>query len=365
MTTLTGAAPLPWTQRLLQHPLLDGQALSYWLEQLNPAWSLIEPRAKVTRIVEENHDTRSIELQPTWGWRAFKPGQHVGVSVEINAVRHRRRYSVSSAPVSSARGRFSITVKREAGGKVSNYLHDHLKIGDIMNLALPDGDFTLAENSRQALLMLAGGSGITPMMAHIEALLTQPKPPQITLLHFIRSQRDRIFESRLNELMQAHPQLKVLWCEEDQSNGRFNGDLLSKLVPDYREHHSLLCGPAGFMQVVRKHWDEQDIASKLQFEYFGSPIASTAGSGDVVAKLELSRSGRSVDIRADEAALLAMESAGETPAYGCRQGICQSCRCRKISGRTRNLISGEISQEPDVEIQLCITAAESDLVLDY
>ncbi len=369
MTANSGAhAAQPWTQQLLHSRWLDGHALSFFLEELNPLWSLVEPRGRILDIVEETHDTKSFVLSPGWGWRRFAPGQHVGVAVEIDGRLYRRRYSISSAPVRRSRDPITITVKREPGGRISNHLHDQARVGDVLRLAPPAGDFVLPSPAPDKLLLLAGGSGITPIMAQLRALLAAGHEGPVRLLHYIRSTQDRIFGDTLQALARQHPNLEVHWCEEDgpASPQRFSAEQIAALVPDYAEHHAMLCGPAGFMAVVREHWDSLGRSDALQFEYFGSvpdlkPQPAAAGT------LGVRLAGRQRDLRAGENQnlLQALEGAGESPAYGCRQGICQSCKCRKLSGTVRNLVTGALSREPEEDIQLCISAAETDLVLDY
>lgn len=357
----------PWTQRLYQHPLLDGRALNFFLEEFNPAWSLLENSARVLDIQQETHDTRSFVLKPNWGWPGFVAGQHVGVALEINGVTYRRRYSISSVAGQGRRAAFTITVKREPGGRISNALHDQIQIGDRLKLARPAGDFVLPSQMPARILMLAGGSGITPIMGQIRSLLNQGYSGDIQLLAYVRSPQDRIFGQTLQAFSEANAGLTVHWCEESTNQERFSAEQIRRRVPDYTQRHTLLCGPAGFMAAVRQHWDEQGLSQQLQFEYFGSPQTLQPRSKDagVASHIHLQRSGRQIDASAGQAALLAMEAAGETPSYGCRMGICQSCKCTKVSGTVRNLVTGQVSREPDEDIQLCVSAAESDLVLDY
>lgn len=377
--TLTRGDHTRWHQRLLHAGWIDGPALNFFLEEINPRWSLIETRAVVREVIEETHDTKSFVLKPGWGWRRFKPGQHIGVCVEIDGIQHRRRYSISSAPVTRRRDPITITVKREPGGRVSEYMHQHIRTGDILGLSAPEGDFVLPSPCPDSLLMLAAGSGITPLMGQLRSLLAQGYAGQVTLLHYVRSEHDRIFGKSLEALVEQHPGLTVRWCLERPPGGhdphpragfvqgRFSPEQLTTVVPDFFHRHTLLCGPPGFMTAVRQHFDAQGLTAQLQFEYFGSPTVSGPKASQTGANLELTllRSGKQIRNQAGRSLLEALESAGEQPAYGCRQGICQSCRCLKRSGEVRNLLTGTLSREPDEEIQLCISSAESPLSLDY
>lgn len=366
----SGAAALPWPRRLAAAGWLDGPALSFYLEALNPMWSLMDTRARVLRVIDETHDTRSFELAPGWGWPRFVPGQHIGVMVEINGMRHHRRYSISSAPPTRRREAFRITVKREPGGLVSNWLHEHAEAGMVLNIDTPAGDFVLPQAlPENGMLLLAAGSGITPIMAQLRQLLQLGYSAPISLLHFVRSPNDRIFGAELAALAEQHPQLSVHWREESPADGgapqRFSPEQLAQDVADYATHHTMLCGPAGFMQAVRGHYAERALDGQLQFESFGgfAPIKDA----DDVSPSEVTLAGRqrSISVGAGQPLLQALEAAGEKPASGCRQGICQTCKCVKTSGMVRDLVTGEISREPQELIRLCVSAAESDLVLQF
>ncbi|MGJ8668821.1 MAG: ferredoxin reductase [Oceanococcus sp.] len=367
MGTSTTPIQRNWTQSVYDHALLDGRAINFFLEEINPSLSLLECSATVVGINQETHDTRSFVLKPSWGWSRFVAGQHIGVTLEINGVSYRRRYSISSAPGKHRRAPLTITVKREPGGRISNALHDQLRVGDKIKLDRPAGDFVLPSKLPQRLLMLAAGSGITPIMSQVRSLLAHGYQGDISLLAYVRSEQDHIFGEQLEQLAAKYSTLKLRWCEESNNQERFSPEQLAKHVPDYAQRHTMLCGPAGFMAVVREHWQALDLNPQLQFEYFGSPQAlqpQTKSQG-VAAHIHLQRSGRKVEASEQQSALLALEAAGEAPSYGCRIGICQSCKCTKVSGQVRNILTGQISREPNEAIQLCISAAETDLVLDY
>src|SRR5689334_13569058 len=113
----------PWL-----HPFNDVVAIDDLLASLHPTWALGTIKARVLRIEDETADTKTFVLGANRRWPGFRAGQHVGVVVEIDGVRHERRYSLSSAP---ARGRtIAITVKRQPEGLVSGWLHDRLAVGD-------------------------------------------------------------------------------------------------------------------------------------------------------------------------------------------------------------------------------------------
>src|SRR6266540_3888865 len=128
-------------RRLARRLQLDRQA-NFWLSELDPTWSLGEIRARVVAVVADTPNAKTFVLRPNGAWRGHRAGQHTTVEVEIDGVRVRRCYSLSSAPADALP---AITVKRARGGRVSGWLHDHLRPGDVVRVSPAAGDFVLPE----------------------------------------------------------------------------------------------------------------------------------------------------------------------------------------------------------------------------
>jgi ferredoxin-NADP reductase len=371
MSAITATAiprPLPaWARRLADSPWLrpfnDVAAIDELLETIDPQWSLRRIKARVVRIVEETHDTRSLVLQPNWRWPGFRAGQHAVVEVVIDGVRHRRCYSLSSPPGGR---RIAITVKRQPEGKVSSWLHSRIRVGDVLTLSAPGGGFVLPDPVPRKLLMISGGSGITPLMSMLRDLHARDYDGSIVFLHVCRSStEDAIFGHELCQLAARWKSLQLQY-HDSRARGRFDAEALQRCVPDLAERHTLLCGPAGLMAMVQALWQDEAIAQPLQSERFSLVPALLPASppSEATANAEVTciTSGRR--FQAGPGPLLQeAEAAGLAPKHGCRMGICHSCQCRKVSGTVQNLLTGAISAEPDEPIQLCISAARSDLTL--
>lgn len=344
----------PWLR-----PLNDVDALDDLLVHIAPTWALGRIRARVVRVVDETPDTKTFVLRPNRNWPGARAGQHVGVIVEVRGIRHERRYSLSSVP--RAGGRPTITVKRQPGGIVSNWLHDHVRVGDVLTLAAPQGDFVLPDPLPPRMLMLAAGSGITPLMAMLRALVRPAARTDVVVVQVASRPTDAIFGTELAALAATVPGLA--WRPHfTAADGRFDLAALSRLVPDSSQRHTLLCGPAGFMQMIRDDWQARGLAGRLQLEAFGVPPPPTTADDDV-HQIHCARAEVTFDAGPD-ALLVAAERAGLQPRYGCRMGICRSCLCVKQSGRVENLLTGQISTEPGDRIQLCISRARSAVTLD-
>ena len=121
---------------------LDRQ-LEFWLRKLDPTFARREVRARITGIVVETSETKTFVLKPGRQWAGFTAGQYVTLDVEIDGVRTRRCYSISSA--ADAGRSLTITVKRAEGGRVSSWLHDQAKVGDVVTIGAAAGDFVLPD----------------------------------------------------------------------------------------------------------------------------------------------------------------------------------------------------------------------------
>ncbi len=360
--TVSGrTARLPAFVHWLQ-PLTDRHALSDLLGMIDPLWSLEAIHARVERVIEETADTRTLILQANRLWPGFRAGQHTLVEVEIKGVRHQRSYSLSSAP---GDGLPAITVKRQPGGLVSNFLHDHVGIGDVLTLSAPTGDFVLSTPAAERLLLIGAGSGITPLMSILRDLhghKAERTPREIVLLQICRDEDDAIFGRTLDKLAAGWPTLRLVRHYSAEA-GRLDAQGFETLMPDFAAFHTLLCGPDAFMRELQELWRSHGISDRLQIEHFNRVTTPFAEDDTQAREIRCVKSERSFDSHG-QPLLIEAEQGGLTPKYGCRIGICRSCQCRKLSGTTQNLLTGEINDEPDQLIQLCISAARSDLQLD-
>jgi ferredoxin-NADP reductase len=349
----------PWLR-----PFNDVAAIDDLLAQIHATWALRAIKARVEAVIAETVDTKTFVLRPNRAWPGFRAGQHLGVEVDIEGVRHQRRYSLSSAPTTDRRGardrELAITVKRQPGGTVSNWLHDRVRRGDVLRLSAPHGAFTLAEPPPPKLLLLAGGSGITPLMSMLRALSSASS--DVVLVDVVRRPEDAIFARELATLTAIRRTFRRRTHYSARS-GRFVPEILVGLVPDYAERVTMLCGPAGMTASCRAHWESRGIASRLHCESFGV-VPSAETDVDARHDIRCTRSERLFTSDAETPLLIAAEHAGLQPRYGCRMGICHSCVCVKRSGTVENVLTGAVCSEPDVRIQLCVSRARSAVSLE-
>ncbi|MET0387093.1 MAG: hybrid-cluster NAD(P)-dependent oxidoreductase, partial [Polyangiales bacterium] len=332
--------------------------------------SLRSIRAEVVKVVDETADTKSIWLRPNARFGTYRPGAYVTFALRIDGQLVRRSYSVSSAP--RADGLFSITVKRVTGGLASNWIADHVRVGQVLELSAPEGQFVLPERLPERLLMLSAGSGITPVMSMLRQLVAAGTGQQVTFLHFARSPRDVIFRQELEQIAQAHPNVTIAICVENAEPdaqwtgglGRFSEEFLTEHAPEFRELDTYLCGPAGFMQAVMRCFERADAdLSKLRYERFDAALDPSMFL-DHAQVVRFLRSGTESISNRPRTILEEAEAAGLTVEYGCRAGNCGSCRCRKQSGVVVDVTTGLESGPNDEFIFPCISVARGTVEVD-
>jgi ferredoxin-NADP reductase len=351
---------------------LDRHA-EFWAGELGLG-SLTQMQARVVETIDETADTRSFVLAPDRRWPGHRAGQFVPVEVEIDGVRVRRCYSISSGASSSGASssgaspprarRITITVKRVPGGKVSSWLHDRVRPGHVVTLGAPAGDFVVADpgpGPARPLLLVAGGSGVTPIIAILRDLEARGALRDVTLLHAARTDADAIFGRQLAAIAGRHPSLRLI-AHRSSTHGRLDAALLRRHVPDLADREIYGCGPAGLIELVT----DAAAGAPVHHERFVAPHPRPrVGDGDGAAQpVTVRLRGRSLPLAGAAPLLVELERAGERPAAGCRMGICNSCRCRKQRGTILDLTTGAVSSEPDQEIRLCVSVARSDLELD-
>lgn len=324
---------------------------------VDPLYSSSQRRAVVTAVLPEGPRSVTVRFRPGHGWRQHEAGQWVRVGVELDGVRHWRSYSLSTAPGTDP----AITVT--AIGKVSGELVRRVKRGDILYVDEPQGEFVLPPHPRP-LLMITGGSGITPVMSMIRTLVGRRADADVVLIHTARTPEDALFSDELAALATASPGLRVIpWFSREQ--GRLDltrVDTLDALCPDWRSRASYVCGPEGLVTDAERLWASAGAGSQLTLERFNvTRVDAPPGAGGLVT---FTRSDKEVDVPGDSSLLEAGEEAGVPLPSGCRMGICRTCLTRLDAGRVRNLTTGEVDGDPGDLIRTCISAPAGYVHLD-
>jgi ferredoxin-NADP reductase len=346
--------------------LLAPRHVDDYLELLDATWSVREIRARVVGVRGEADHATSLLLEPNAIWRGFRAGQFVRVSVDISGVRHERCFSLSSAPSDGTPLR--LTIKSIPGGRVSAWAPSATR-HDVLRMSQAVGEFIVPRPAPRRLLCISGGSGITPIVSIVRELLATGYAGRITCLHYAR--RDMILGGELAALARRDDRLEVVTCftqparDAIGNRARFSLAQLEACAPDWTECETYLCGPDTLANDVTALYHEHGAGSRLHVERFaGNPVRVQVENASARYRLVLARSQRVVDAHDGASLLEQAERSGIQPAHGCRMGICYTCKCTKRSGAVLNMLTGEISVEPNQDIQLCVSAPRSDVTLD-
>lgn len=376
MSPTPTASPRPQrlARRLLGSSLLDALATPHgvdrYVELVRPAFSLREVRADVVAVRHATERSVTLTLRPNANWAGFRAGQFVRLSVEIDGVRHTRCYSpASSAHVGDL---VELTAHAQPDGRVSPFLRAAARPGMVVSLSPAEGDFVLPDERPDALLLISGGSGITPVTSMLRTLCEEGYDGPIAFLHYARDEHDVAYADELRTLAARHPNVRLLHgysragasSSRGELTGRFSRVHVRAAGVDPTTAHTFACGPTALVEAVGATWAEDGLEERLFVERFAPPAPAIVDGDDHVAgSVQFARSGRVA--QSTGASLLDQaEAAGLTPQSGCRMGICHTCSCRKVEGAVRDLRTGEVSTAPDELIQICVTAPVGDVTLD-
>lgn len=299
---------------------------------------------RVAEVVRESADAVSLVLDCQLPYR---PGQFLTLRIPGGAA---RCYSLASSPHTGEP--MKVTVKRVAGGLGSGWVCDRVSAGDELEVLPPVGTFT-PDDLGADLLLVAGGSGITPVASIAKSALAAGGG-RVTLLYANRDQDSVIFRDELRSLADASAgRLTVLhWLETVQ--GLPTAALLAPALAPYANRPAYLCGPGPLMDAAEQALRATGCCGihreryfSLADDVFDVPEATVAADGSVVADVSLD--GRSHEVRwgPDTPLLDAMLAAGLDAPYSCREGACSACCCRVVSGEVK-MVRNEVLDEQDL-----------------
>ncbi|MEM8797739.1 MAG: pyridoxamine 5'-phosphate oxidase family protein, partial [Pseudomonadota bacterium] len=346
---------------------------------------------RIVRMVDESAVIRSFYLEPEdgEGLAGFQAGQYltIGVTPEGAVKPVIRTYTLSSAPSDPL---YRISVKREADGEVSRHLHDAFRVGDLIEVRAPRGDFFVDTDERRPAVLIAGGVGVTPMISMARQVIyegarTRHTRP-LTIFHAAKTSGERAFFEDFRALSDASggkiAYLPVLSGAEDGEKagldyvhlGRINADLFrATLALD--DYDFFLCGPAGFMQAAYDALLAVGVSDARIFaEAFGPAslkrVATTAQSFQPeesadAAVIHFSESAVEQGWTKRDGNLLSFaESHGLSPAYGCRSGSCGSCVVKIRKGAVAYLSEPTAPREADEALICCAVPAKDSEELE-
>jgi ferredoxin-NADP reductase/MOSC domain-containing protein YiiM/ferredoxin len=347
-----------------------------------PAWPGFHA-LRVAEVRRESSTISSFRLVPADGERpAAVPGQYLTLRLrpDADAPPLVRSYSLSDVP---GEGGFRISVKREGAG--SRFLHDHVKVGDVLDVAAPRGAFVLRDGTSPVVL-LSAGVGATPVLAMLHALVGKRSTRPVWWVHGARNRDEQAFAGEVDELLAALPDAHRLVAFSAPTTdadydvaGRIDLSVLDRAgVPKNADYY--LCGPDAFMQAIGAALTARGVPpERVATEIFGAvavyasgivkqgdraphPPDGAAGTGPTVTFV---RSNLAVAWDEDRFGnLLDFAEACDVPVgFGCRTGVCHSCESGVLAGTVSYGIE-PLEPPPDGRVLPCCTVPTSELTLD-
>lgn len=326
-------------------------------------------------MIPETDRAATLVLRPGPGWRPHVPGQWVSVGVDVDGVRHHRCYSITSLPadrstIDGGRGRVTLTVQAVPDGIVSNHLVRRARVGDVLHLDGPDGDFTFGDRQSDGspVLFVTGGSGITPVIGMLRAvdagLLTAD---DVTILHHAPTEAEALFTEEILAIGRRHRGIRLDLTETGAGAPppelALTADRLDGLCPDWRDREAWACGPRPLVDAVTAIWENapRPPTAPLHVERF-TPLATPLDGVDGTVTFTVS--GRSVASDGSSTVLDLAEAAGLSPLSGCRMGVCHRCVVPLESGTVRDLRDGRTVHGPGTHVQICVAAPVGDVGIE-
>jgi ferredoxin-NADP reductase/ferredoxin len=363
----------------------------------------------VSEIFEETSGVKTFRLTDVAGGKlpfVTLPGQFLDLTVIPSGAVIRRSYTIASSPTQP--DYCEITVKHEEHGLVSSYLHQHVHVGELLQITAPSGRFTFTEPDGDSVVLIAGGVGVTPFMSIIRYLTDRSWKGDMYLFFSCKNKSSIIFREELEYLQERYPNLHVFIVltrpegplKDAYSSGRMTKELLDQHVPDIATRRIHICGPPKMIDAVSQMLNELDVPKEnVKTELFASPPPGAGGAGPptptpapggasaasapqapepagpppapppelpapaagyepaspptapaadapaaTVAVVTFVKSNKTAVLTPDKSILEASEDIGVNIDYQCRVGICGICKTQLLSGRVTQAVQDALTE---------------------
>ncbi|SDI45158.1 ring-1,2-phenylacetyl-CoA epoxidase subunit PaaE/hypothetical protein [Sinosporangium album] len=344
----------------------------------SPSMRLREVR--VVEVVRETANAVTVLVEDESGTPfRFKPGQYFTFVAEIDGRTLRRAYSASSAPGTT---RLAITAKRVQDGTFSTYLNRDLRPGDRLHILGPSGSFYVESPPPTAreLVLLAAGSGVTPMMSVIRTLLAADSHSRLTLIYGNRTEDDVIFADELSALCDRHPdrltvrhvltQPSATWTG---GTGRLTPETLRRELDELEPSgsaHFFVCGPEPMMDGVRDTLTGLGVTpDRIHEERFTRPVGELTRIETGRHSMAVDSDGQhmgTVDVESGGTLLDAGLAAGLPMPYSCTVGNCGECMVKLVKGEVQMAQPNSLTSEQQAQgyVLTCVGYPRSSVSVD-
>ena len=320
-------------------------------------------KVHIQEIRQETADAVSVVFKIPEHLKAdfsFKSGQYITLQTLINNENVRRAYSICSTPES---GEIRVAIKKVEKGVFSTYATTHLKVGDEIEAAAPEGRFLLTPGVDNNYIGFAAGSGITPILSMLKTVLETKTTASFTLIYGNKSVADAIFFEELNSLKETYTdrfKLHYIYSRENVKNslrGRIDGNVTNYFVKNmYKEtsfNAAFLCGPEEMIKDVSKTLEKNKIAKEnIHFELFTAAADKekaaqvTEGTTEITVLLDDEKT-TFIMSQTDDILAANLRNNIDAP-YSCQGGVCSSCLCKVTEGKAV-MVKNSILTDGEIE----------------
>jgi ferredoxin-NADP reductase len=331
---------------------------------------------ELVQIAEQTPDSKTIRFAVRSERKLDAlPGQFLTFSFLFDGRKETRCYSICSSPARS--GYIEITPKRVANGCVSLFLNDRASIGMTVEATGPFGQFCWNHHADRKIVLIAAGSGVTPMAAMLRYMDDLCVEADATLLYCVRTREDIMFRQEFDSLQLRlknfgyHVALSKPDPDWSGLTGHIDREMIGAVVPELDGRVFFLCGPPPFMEAARSILASFGVLpERIRQETFGGagaqPKPVAPGAQQACFPIEFSRSGKSAAAAEGQTLLEAAAAAGVDIPSACRQGQCGTCKTRLLEGQVRMTAENGLDAESKARgfILTCVGHAEGAVKLD-
>jgi ring-1,2-phenylacetyl-CoA epoxidase subunit PaaE len=308
---------------------------------------MIKYTLKIQEIRKEAKDTITLCFkQPALRKMRYQAGQYISLSFRINGRKYTRPYSFSSSP--SGDIFLETTIKRISNGVLSNHIHNHVQVGDVVEVLGPMGDFVHKEDEAFDEIFFWGvGSGITPLISIIKEVLISNSRVKVNLIYGNKNFESTIFLDLINELMTKYTNQLKVWHFHSQyehsenhhfvKSGRINKDFILELlnVKNLKKTKHYICGPKDLKMTITDALQQIDCPQENIFSEEFELVKNPKDFEDIetyTVHVKFQGNEIPVEVEKGKSVLEAALDAGIELPYSCQTGSCSQCKGKANEG---------------------------------